>query len=262
VALLAPADFGRAEAAFDVGGAVVATSPRLDVRVEITNRGDRLAAPLDVVGELAGERREARLEAGIAPGERGSVVLDFAAEGARPGLHALTLMLEHPQEGPPDAASNPPVASHLAWLVVALGSNPGPAVRLVPGPLRIDTRGRLAVRVESEDGAPHRVRLRAVTTRGIRAEGEGPEVPVPGAGGTTAEIELVRTGAPHGSRHVILIAAEALDSALSRTAIAAATVEVVDDAAWLPRLRLPLIALAVVLLAVAGLAEWRRFRPR
>jgi len=249
-----------AAARLDVEGVVVATSPRLEVRVEITNRGDRLAAPLYVVGELGGERREARLASGVAPGERRAVVLDFSAEGHRPGLHALTLLLEHPGEGPPDAAGNPPIVSGRAYLILALGARPTPAVRLSPEPLRLDVRGTLTVRLQSADAAPHRVRLRALTARGLRAEGPEPEIDVPAAGAVEAGLVLVRAGAPHGSGQGVLLVAETLSSALARTAVATATVEVVPHLAWLPRLRRPLLALAVALLASAAAVELVRRR--
>jgi hypothetical protein len=169
----------RAEAVLDVSGSVVSVAPRLEVRVVVANRGDRAAAPLDVVGELLGERSEARLAGGVAPGGEGAVLLSFAPASPRPGTHALTLLLEHPVEGTPDGAGNPPVASQRAWLLVALGASPPPPVRLEADPLRLDVRGELAVRVESADGEAHRVRLRALTARGLRAEGAGAELVVP-----------------------------------------------------------------------------------
>ena len=71
-----------------------------------SNRGESPAAPLEVVGELLGERSEARLAGGGAPAGKGAVVL-------------------------------------------ALGANPGPAVRLAAPALHLDVKGDLAVRLES-----------------------------------------------------------------------------------------------------------------
>ena len=51
----------RPDAVLDVSGSVVATAPRLEVRVTLTNRGDVRAGPIDVRGELFGEPRAARL---------------------------------------------------------------------------------------------------------------------------------------------------------------------------------------------------------
>src|SRR5512139_2273863 len=152
--LLAPAP-ARAEAVLDVSGSVVSVAPHLEVRVVLTNRGDRRAAPIEVVGELLGELRSARLAGGVGAGREGAVLLVFSPVSPRPGTHALTLLLEHPVEGPPDGAGNPPMASQLAWLLVALGPSPPPPVRLAAQPLRLDVKGDLAVRLESADGAPH-----------------------------------------------------------------------------------------------------------
>ena len=244
-----------------MSGSVLSVAPRLEVRVIVTNRGNRPAAPLEVVGELLGERSEARLAGGVAPAGEGAVLLIFALSGARPGTHALTLLLEHPVEGPPDGAGNPPMASQRAWLLLALGANPGPAVHLAADTLHLDVEGDLAVRLESADGEGHRVRLRALTARGLRAEGGGAEVAVPAGGGATARLPLVRAGAPRGSRHAVLLVADALDGPLARSTVLVAPVEIAADPSLLPRLRAPLLVLGLALLAVAlGFEARRAFR--
>lgn len=249
----------RAGAVLDVSGAVVSVTPRLEVRVVVTNRGDREAAPLEVEGELLGEVRSARLAGGVAPGGEGAVLLDFSPSIARPGTHALVLLLEHPVEGTPDGAGNPPMASQRAWLLLALGASPPPPVRLAADPLRLDVRGDLAVRLESADGEAHRVRVRALPARGLRAEGAA-DVAVPARGTVPATLPLVRAGAPRGSRHAVLVVAETTDGPLARTAVLAAPVEVAPFPSTLPRLRVPLLVLGLVLLAVALGAEVRRRR--
>jgi hypothetical protein len=260
VLFTAPAS-ARAEAVLDVSGSVVSVAPRLEVRVVVTNRGDREAAPLEVVGELFGERSEARLAGGVAPGGEGAVLLSFAPASARPGTHALTLLLEHPVEGTPDGAGNPPVASQRAWLLVALGASATPPVRLEADPLHLDVRGELAVRLESADGEPHRVRLRALPARGLRAEGDGAEVAVPARGTVLAALPLVRAGAARGRRHAVLLVAEATDGPLVRTAVLAVPVEVAAFPSRLPHLRVPLLVLGFLLVAVAlGVEGWRRRR--
>jgi len=257
--LLAAAPAARAQAILDVSGSVVSVVPRLGVRVAVTNRGDRPAAPLEVTGELFGERREARLADGVPPGGEGAVHLDFDPAKARSGLHALTLLLEHPVEGPPDGAGSPPVASRRAWLLLAIGGpSPGPAVRLTAEALVLDVKGDLAVRLESADGEAHLVRLRALTARGLRAEGGGVEVAVPAKGTSPAALPLVRTGAPRGSRHAVLLVADSLDGPLARAAVLVAPVEVAADPSLLPRLRAPLLVLGLALLAVALGVEARR----
>jgi hypothetical protein len=251
------------EAVLEVGGAIVATSPRLEVRVVVQNHGDRPAAPLDVVGELAGERREARLADGVPAGGSATALLDFPPPRLRPGVHALTLLLEHPVEGAPDAASNPPVASQRAWLLLAIGASAEPAVTLAPEPLRLDVRGRLVVVVESADGREHRVRLRVLTARGLRSEGEGEDLTLPARGAVRASFPLVRAGAARGTRHAVLVVAESLDGPLARTTVATAAVEVAPDPSLLPRIRTPLAILGLVLLATAlGAEVWLRARDR
>ena len=256
--LLAAAPAARAQALLDVSGSVVSAAPRLEVRVVVTNRGQSPAAPLEVAGELLGERSEARLTDGLPPGGEGAVLLSFVPARVRPGTHALTLLLEHPVEGPPDGAGNPPMASQRAWLLLALGANPGPAVRLAALPLHLDVTGDLAVRLESADGESHRVRLRAFTARGLRAEGGGAEVAVPAKGTTTAALTLVRAGAPRGSRHAVLLVADTLDGPLARAAVLVVPVEVSADPSLLPRLRGLLLVLGCALLAVALVFEARR----
>ena len=261
LALLSAA--ARADAVLDVSGSVVATAPRLQVRVVLINRGDVRAGPIDVRGELVGESREARLSAGLAPGAEGRLTLDFAPSPPRPGLHALTLLLEHPLEGPPDAAGNPPMASERAFLLLALGASPPQAVRIDAEPLRLDVRGALRVRLQSRDGEGQRVRLRTLTARGLRPDTEPVEMSVPAHGSVTAEVEVVRAGAPRGSRQALLLVAETLDGPFARTSVAAASVEILGDPGYLPRLRALLVAFGLALLALAlGYEAWGRLRAR
>lgn len=253
----------RADAVLDVSGNVVATAPRLTVRVTLTNRGDARAGPIKVRGELFGEPATASLRDGLAPGAEGDVTLAFDATPPRPGLHALTLLVEHPLAGMPDSASNPPMASQRAYLLLALGANPGEAVRIEVDPIRLDVRGTLVVRLESRDGEGQRVRLRALTARGLRPDADPIEVSVPPDGHVTARLPIIRADAPPGSRQALLLVAETLDGPLARTSVAAASVELVPDPARLPRLRVPLLAVGLALLAVPFGYEVRaRLRAR
>ena len=250
--LLAPGGaLARAEAVLEVSGSVVSVAPRLEVRLVLKNRGDRAAAPLEITAELFGERREARLAEGVAPGGEGALVLAFAPEGARPGTHALTLLLEHPIEGAPDAGGNPPLASRRAWLLLAFGPSPREPVRLSSDPLTVDVRGGLAVRLESADGEPHRVLLRALAARGLRVDGGPVEVPVPARGAASITVPIVRAGAARGSRHGVLLVAESVDGALARTAVAAAPVDIAPDPSLLPRLRTAVWLLGGLFVALA-----------
>ena len=245
---------------FEVAGGVTVTEDALDVRVDVRNTGDAPATPLAVEGELLGERRQARIEAGLGPGQSGSVHLLFPLAVPQPGVHALVLLLGYPQDGPQDAAGNPPLASQRAYLLLALGGAAEPAVRIHSPELRLDVRGDLAVDLESLDGSPHRVRLRVLTARGIRAETSPLEVDVPARGRATAAVSLVRSGAARGTRHGILFVAETLGGALKRTSVASGAVEIEPDPAAMPLLRRPLVALALLLLAAAAGLEVARAR--
>jgi hypothetical protein len=253
----------RPDAVLDVSGSVVATAPRLEIALTLTNRGDVSAGPIDVRGELYGAPVAARLPAGLAPGAAGQVRLDFDSTPPRPGLHALTLLLEHPVAGAPDGAGNPPLASQRAFLLLAVGANAGEAVRIRAEPLGLDVRGSLRVRLESRDGERQRVRLQALTARGLRPGGDPVEIWVPAQGDATAEVEIVRAGAPRGSQHALLLVAETLDGPLARTSVAATTVAVLPDPALLPGLRLPVLVAGLALLLVALGDEIRtRLRAR
>jgi hypothetical protein len=255
--LAAPA---RPDAALDVSGRVIASEPRLAVRVTLTNRGEPWLGPIDVAGELDGQRREARLAGGLGRNADAVVTLEFASAPRLPGRHALTLLVEHPLAGLPDAAGNPPLASERAFLVLAIGASPDEAVRIETEPLGLDVRGHLAVRLESRDGEAVRVRLRALTPRGLRAEGEPSVVDVPAQGQATASVPIVRAGAPRGSRMALLLVAETPDGPLARTSVAAATVEVENDPSRVRALRPLILAAGLALLAAAGLYQaWTWF---
>ena len=255
--LAAPA---RPDAALDVSGRVVATEPRLAVSVTLTNRGEPCLGPIEVVGEIDGQRRDTRLAGGLGRNADGFVTLEFASPPRRPGLHALTLLVEHPLAGTPDAAGNPPLASERAFLMLAIGASPGEAVRVAAEPLGLDVRGALAVRLESRDGEAVRVRLRALTPRGLRTEGEPILVEVPARGQATASVPIVRAGAPRGSRMALLLVAETPDGPLARTSVAATTVEVLRSPPRVAGLRPLILAGGLALLAAAGLYEaWARF---
>jgi len=145
-----------------------------------------------------------------------------------------------------------------AYLLLALGAQPGPPVRLSVPSTRLIHQAVVAVGLESADGAPHRVRLRALTPRGLNALEPEQPVEVPATGRVEAPLRVLRAGAPAGSRAGIVLLAGEVDGPLERTAVATADVEVAADRPWLPRLRAPLLALALALLASAVLIELRR----
>lgn len=245
---------------FEVSGAVTITDEALDVRVDVRNSGEAAATPLTVVGDLLGERRQAGFDAGLAPGQATSVHLFFPLAVPRPGVHALPLLLEYPEAGPADAAGNLPLASQRAYLLLALGGNPEPAVRIEAPKLAIDTQGALSVGLSSLDGASHRVSLRVLTARGLRAVSPPVEVEVPARGTVTSTLVVMRSGAPRGTRHGILLVAGTLDGDLERTSVATTTVEIAPDPGLMPVLWRPLVVLALLMLAWAAVLEVRRFR--
>jgi hypothetical protein len=257
--LIACAAAARTEAVLDVAGRVVATEPRLEVSLTLTNRSDRATGPIDVVGELAGQQGDARLASGLEPRGQASLTLDLSSAPRRPGRYALTLLFEHPLEGRPDGAGNPPLASERGWLMLSFGASPGEAVRLEAEPLTLDARGTLAVRLESRDAEGRRVRLRALTPRGLRAEGEPIEVDVPPRGVTTARVPILRTSAARGSRATLLLVAETPDAPLADASVAAVAVDVIEEPSRVARLRPLILTLGLALLAAAAVYElWSR----
>jgi hypothetical protein len=150
------------------------------------------------------------------------------------------------------------IASQRGYLLLALGANPPPAVRLVVPAVPLDTLAPIAIRVESADLRPHRVRLRTLAPRGLQPYGPDPEVSVPPFGSVTAETKLLRGSAPRPSRQGLVVLAETIGESPANTSAATAVVDVQADPAWMPRLRGPLLALATLLLALAGYVEKRR----
>lgn len=219
----------------------------LEVRVDLTNRGDAHAAGVFVQGELLGDWEEGRLDAGIPPGGKASVSLRFEVEVTRPGVHPVVLRLEYqPQPGPE-------AVSQRAYLLVSLGANPPPAVKVSAAQLRLRDRDSLKVRLESADGAEHKVRLRVLTPKGLNAESPEADVSVPARGEATVEVPVLRGSVPRPSRQGLLVVAGSTDGEQETTAVATTVVDVAPDPAWLPHLRRPvaLLAFALLLAAVA-----------
>jgi hypothetical protein len=241
------------EARLTVSGEVDTRDGALDVAVVLRNEGQAAAADLVVEGELLGRRGEGRVEAPIEAGSAGRALLRFPLELLRPGLHALALRLDYAQ---PAGAT-----SQRAYLLLALGvpEAPPPAVRLTVPDLELRDQGALAVGLESADAAPHQVRLRVLTPKGLRAERLRQVVTVPATGRVTAPVQVYRGEAPRGRPQGVLVVADAAGD-IARDAVATAVVRVAPDPALIPRLRAPLLVLAVVLLLAAVAAEYRRAR--
>ena len=73
---------------------------------------------------------------------------------------------------------------------------------------------------------------------------------------------MLRGSAPRPSRQGVVVLAETVGEEVANASAATAVVEVQPDPAWLPRLRRPLAAVVMALLAAAIYAELREKRRR
>jgi hypothetical protein len=239
-----------------VGGVVQPDPDALAVRVDLRNTGPQTVSSLIVTGELFGRSEESRVLSELPPGGTASVVLRFPDEVPRPGVHAVLLRLDYGEGAPPDASGNPATVSEPSYVLLALGEKASPAVRLSASPATIDARGFLPVTLESADGAPHRVRLRAHTARGLIPE-DPPEIAVPAAGAQRVDVAVRRSGAQRGTHPGLWLVAEAVDGPVARTSVAAADVAIAGEPGLLPRLRPFLFVLGGLLVLAALLWEFR-----
>lgn len=249
----------RADAAarLTVGGSVRSEDDALVVVVQVDNRGDAAVGPLLVNGELADRYDEARAENGVAAGSWTEVTLRFPAGVEQPGVHAVALRLDY--QSPPRTGA---WISQAAYLLVALGANPPAAVRVTAREASVETHGQVPVELESADGRAHAVRLRLLTPKGLNAFGQVPPVTVPAQGRVSASLGVLRAGAPRLTRHGVLVLATTLDGGEQAVAVAEGAVVLTKDPALMPRLRMPLLGLAMALLATAIGVEVRRRWPR
>lgn len=245
-----------AEVRFEVGGAVEEAGETLDVRVDLVNNGDLAAMTVDVRGELGDEEDLVATLNGVPRGATRSVMFRFDRVPP-PGVHVLGLRLDYTEEAAP--GRTPVTTSQRAYLLLSLGANPGDALRVTAGEATFGTRGTVPVRVESADGAAHRVRLRVLTPRGLNPEAPV-EIDVPATGAATAEVAVLRGSVPRPSRQGILVIAEVVGGEMAQASVVATLVHVTPHPALLPRLRWPLGFLAAALLVAAGVAEARSRR--
>lgn len=244
-----------AEPRFKVSGTGRAGPDGLRVALAVSNL---LADPVSrvvLVGELAGERAEARLEQ-LAPAKEESFELRFALSAPlRAGVHALTLLIDFQPQQP----GAPRRGERLAVLL-PLGAEPPPAVAVQASPLALDLLATLELRISSRDGAAHRVALEVIPPHGVNVREAPAQVAVPALGAARVPVRLVRGGAERGRRQPILIVTRPLDGALERASLASVELELLPEPAVLPRLRPALGAAAAALLAAAGALEWLRRR--
>lgn len=241
-----------------VSGAVESQDGRLEVRVDVENRGAVDATRLDVRAELGDELDQKALEGGVIAGGLRSAWFTFTTP-PRPGVHVLGLRLDYSEAaGEGRAASQ---ASQSAFLLLSVGANPPATVRVTAGESSFDLTGAVPVRVESVDGRPHRARVRVLTPRGLNANTPA-EVDVPAAGAAEASVPLLRGNVPRPSRQGVVVVAETLDGDVAHAAVATTLVHLEADPALMPKLRKWIAGAAILLLIAAGVAEWRRRRAQ
>ena len=224
------------------------------MRVDVTNGGDTAAATVDVRGELGDAVDQLPIDGGVPAGAMRSVRFHFVKAPPRPGVHVLGLRLDYTEAAAPGHTVT--TTSQRAFLLLGLGANPPPAVRVSARESSLETLGAVPVTVESADHAPHHVRLRVLTPRGLNAD-TPVEVDVPADGPRSAAVPVLRGSVPRPSRHGVLVVAEVMDGDLAQAAVATTLVDVEGDPAWLPRLRQPIAGAAILLLLAAGVLEWR-----
>ena len=246
-----------AEVRLDVGGAVEDASDTLDVRVDVGNTGAAAATTLDVRAEFGTEEDLVSLSDGVPAGETRSVRFHFGWVPP-PGVYVLGLRLDYTEAG---ASGAKVTASQRAYLLLSLGASAPPAVVISAGEARLHTTGIVPVRVESADGAAHRVRLRLLTPRGLNPGGPV-DLDVPATGAATARLGLIAGNAPRPSQQGILVVAEVVGGPIAMASVAATVAHVDPYPALLPRLRWPLGGAALALLAAAAAIEVRSRRLR
>jgi hypothetical protein len=242
-----------AEVRFEVGGAVESADEALEVRVDVFNAGDVAATAVDVRGEFADEADVVTLPEGIPAGATRSALFRFA-HVPRAGVHVLGLRLDYTEAA---AAGRVAVTtSQRAYLLLSLGANPPPALRVSVADVTVATQGTVAVRVESADGRPHRARVRVLTPRGLNAN-DAVEIAVPATGGATAAVPLLRGTVARPSRQGILAVAEIVGEEVAQASVATGLVSVEADPALLPKLRPWLVGLVIALVLAAAFLEIR-----
>lgn len=223
--------------------------------MDLANLGDAAARGVTIEAELLGQRQDSRLEDELPAQSAGSATFAFEVGALPPGVYPLALHVQYAR-----SAVAGDVASQRGYLLLALGANPRPPLALDVPDVPLDTLATVTVRLESADARAHRVRVRMLVPRGLQAYGPDAEVSVPQFGPATAELKLLRGGAPRPSRQGVVVIAETMGEEPANASAATVLVEVQADPAWMPRMRGPLLALAVLLLAAAGYLEHRHRR--
>jgi len=256
--LLSVTPAASGEPGFEVAGAVEVSGDSLEVRLDLTNRSAVAIDELIVQGELLGRTDDARHDDPTPPGEASRVWLRFPLEVSNPGTHALTLGLEYRLA---DAART--TLRQRAYLLLTLGAAAAPVVALAVADARLEASADIVATLHSTDGKPHPVKLRLLAPRGLNPTQDSVTLDVPPQGSATGRLGLLRAGAPRGTRQGVLVVAETTQDDLLRTTVQTAVVQIADDPARMPALRLPLALLAGMLLGGAlGVEVWRHWGRR
>ena len=177
----------RAEAVLDVSGSVVSTSPRLEVRVVVTNRGDRPAVPARGGGRALRRAAQGPARRGRRSRRLGGRAPRLRPRGPAPGPpRARRSCSSTRSKGHPTAPATRPSRASGRGSCSRSGRTRRPSVRLAAdaAPPRRDGRPRRCGS-RAPTAAPHRVRVRALHRAG------------PAGGGRRRR----RRGARRGGRH-------------------------------------------------------------
>lgn len=252
---LAIASPAAAAARLTVSGAVEPEAGALGVRVILENAGDGPAAGVSVEGELLGATDDGRLEAPLGPGASAGVLLRYPMQSPPSGVFPLLLLIRY-HEGRQGAE-----VGQRAFLLVALGEAAPAEVALSVRETAFVYSGDVTISAHSLDGRPHRARLRVAVPPTLRVLDGSGELAVPAKGEVSRRVRLIRTNAAPGTEQGILAVAESVGEPLQHTTVETGTVSVLPEVHWTARLRVPMIAAALLLFAGAVLLELRGRRP-
>ena len=243
------------EAAFEVSGTLEPSASGLTVRVGLRNVGAQTAEDVRVEGDLLGSRAVSQVTGTLPAGGAGEARLAFPEAVPAPGVHALVLRLEYESAASPDSA--PTGLSQWAYLLLAFGGPTAPTVRIDVPAARFTETAAVPVALRSADGRPHRVRLTLYVPRVLGGVPHAQTVEVPASGEVAAPVRLFRTTASPNTTHGLLALAVTDDGGAVRTAAATAVAHVGPDPAVVPRARRLILGTAALLLALAGVRQWK-----
>jgi hypothetical protein len=242
---------------FDVSGGASRDESTVLVSLRLRNAGSAAAKQVFVEARLGDSMRELEVSR-IAAGATHDALLPFPVP-SRPGLHALRLRIESLEDGAPEGTTR---KHQPACVLLAIGETGEKALGVEVPPGSIDVEAHACVRIQSLDHESHRARLFVLPPYGVNVIDAPSEVDVPAQGSASVSIRLLRGSAPRGTRQALLVVAAPLDGAFERAVLASGSLDMAPDPALLPRLRRALAALAVCLLLLALVIEWRAKRAQ